>query len=55
MVPDGSALALTGNSHNGDYLTFHIAGTGFSDFVISYASRRTSTVFGLLPTRWART
>ncbi|HEY0549698.1 MAG TPA: PEP-CTERM sorting domain-containing protein [Verrucomicrobiae bacterium] len=47
----GNALAFVGSSHNGESLLIQIVGTGLSDFVVTYASRRTST--GFTTHQWA--
>jgi hypothetical protein len=43
--PAGEALALIGSDNNGDSIVIQVGGLGLSDFVITYATRRTSTGF----------
>lgn len=50
-VNEGDDLAVKNDSNNGKSLTFKIMGAGYSDFVISYATRRSG--FGFTDQKWA--
>jgi hypothetical protein len=41
----GSDLALRDLAHNGQALTIHVSGTGLADFVVTYATQRSSLGF----------
>src|SRR5262245_31788121 len=43
--PAGASLTLDSNANNGDFLTLAFSMTGWTDLVLSYATRRTATGF----------